>query len=76
MSCGCSGGKGATKPLSPPIYNLQSEPNDDSATVFIQSKMQISSKTFRRIFNSGTQIIVPESYASELVNLGAQVIIQ
>lgn len=76
MACGCSGGKGAIKSQSPPTYHLQSDPNEDSAQVFIQSTMQISSKTFRRIFNSGTQVVIPKSYASELVNLGAQVIVQ
>lgn len=76
MACGCGGGKGSIKSPAPPIYHLQSDPNEDAAEIYVQSTMQISSKTFRRIFNSGSQVKMPESYVSELIDLGAQVLLR
>lgn len=76
MACACGKGKGGIAIAPAPIFNLESSPLGESTSVYIQSKMQIVTQTFNRIFNPGVNVIIPNSYAQELVSLNAPVLIK
>lgn len=75
MACGCGKKNGGVKVAPIPVYYLESEPEGEQVSLFIQSTIRVSTSLFNRIFHSGTNLILLESQANELISLDAPVVL-
>ncbi len=76
MACNCGKRGTGASVIQTPVYNLSSDPVEDNVLVYIQQRMHVISQSFNRIFKAGSNIIMPVTYAEELVSLNASVLIQ
>lgn len=75
MGCGCGKQKTGGVVSSPtPVFVVESGESSETVTAYVKSKIHVITSTFNRVFQAGTNIIIPTSYFNELVSLGAPVV--